>query len=483
MSTRYIEPVNPATGEKLPKIPIASAQEVEAIVQKARAAWQDSWRFLSYEERGKILIKAADELSAKSEDIARLITTEMGRVLTESRNEVNKNAGFLKYFAEDVGKKLAPKEIDISKFSAPEKKAKVIYEPIGVAAIIKPWNAPIQTAVWAVGPALMAGCAVILKPSEYTPHSSMELQHAFDRAGMPPGVFTVLIGDGETGAQLVNSNVDVVSFTGSLPSGRKVAEAASRRVRKMVLELSGKDGLIICDDVSNLDFAASAIVYGAFFNCGQLCSSLERVYVSKKIAPQLIEKVVALVKSLKVGNGLTPGMDIGPLANQRQFDIVAGHVEEAKKMGAKVLTGGYKITDGELAKGLFYAPTVLTNVNHDMRIMRDIVFGPVVSFMTYDTLEEAIQLVNDTNYGLGTAVLTQNKEMEDWLVRRLDSGMVWINEPLLSVAPCTWSVIKDSGYGGELGESGYKEYTFEKVVFTQYENNDKPRGWYLPYQK
>jgi acyl-CoA reductase-like NAD-dependent aldehyde dehydrogenase len=274
----------------------------------------------------------------------------------------------------------------------------------------------------------------------------------------------------------------VVSFTGSFTSGRKVAETTGRRVRKMVLELSGKDGLIVCEDVADLDFAASAIVYGAFFNCGQLCSSVERVYVQKKIASQLIEKVVALVKSLKVGNGLTPGMDLGPLANQRQFDIVAAHVEEAKKAGAKVLTGGYKLTDGDLAKGLFYAPTVITGVNHDMRIMREIMFGPVVTFMTYDTIEEAIKLANDTNYGLGTAVLTQNQEMEEWLVRRLDSGMVWINEPLLSVAPCTWSVIKDSGYGGELGESGYKEYTFEKVIFTQYENN-KVRPWYLPYQK
>lgn len=482
MISHYIEPINPATGEKLPKLPVASAQDVEKTVEKARSAWHDSWRFLSYEERGQYLIKAADELSAKSEDIARLITTEMGRVLTESRNEVNKNAGFLKYFAEDTVKKLAPREIDISKFFQPEKKAKVIYEPCGVAAIIKPWNAPIQTAVWAIGPALMAGCAVILKPSEYTPHSSMALQHAFDRAGMPPGVFTVLIGDGETGAQLVNSNVDVVSFTGSLNSGRKVAEAAGRRVRKMVLELSGKDGLIVCDDVVDLDFAASAIVYGAFFNCGQLCSSVERVYVPKKIAPQIIEKVVDLVQKLKVGNGLTPGMDLGPLANQRQFDIVAAHVEEAKKAGAKVLTGGYKLTNGELAKGLFYAPTILVDVNHDMRIMREIIFGPVVTFMTYDTIEDAIKLANDTNYGLGTAVLTQNREMEDWLVRRLDSGMVWINEPLLSVAPCTWSVTKDSGYGGELGESGYKEYTYEKVVFTQYENN-KARPWYLPYPK
>lgn len=481
MNKRYLEPVNPATGEKLPKIAVATHDEIDQVVRQARFACQNSWRYLSYEERGRYLIRAGEELIERSEEIAKIITSEMGRVLTESRGEVTKSGGLLKYFAADAEKNLQPHQVDLGSLTLPEKKAHVINEPRGVAAIIKPWNAPVQQAVWAIGPALMAGCSVILKPSEYTPHSSLELQRAFDRAGLPSGVISTLIGDGEIGAYLANADVDLVSFTGSLATGKKIAEAVGRRARKTVLELSGKDALIVCDDV-DLDFAASGIVYGAFSNCGHWCSSIERVYMPKSIAKELTAKVVNLTKQLRVGNGLEAGMDMGPIANQRQFEIVSKHISDAKEAGATILTGGYRLTEGDYAKGLFFAPTVITNVNHEMRIMRENVFGPMVTIMTYDTIDEAIALANDTNYGLGTSIWTQNEELADYIIPRIDSGIVWVNEPLQSIASCTWSVTKDSGYGGELGASGYKEYTYEKVVISQYENN-KPRSWYFPYQK
>lgn len=474
-----LNPVNPATGAIVGTVTVPTEQQVLDAVRHARAAFKP-WKRLSYAERAAYITSAADYLNQNQEAIARLITSEMGRPLAESRGEVPKAAAFMKHFAANAEQYLQPRPIGLDPSGYPNKEAYSVLQPVGVVAAVKPWNAPLQQIVWAVGPALMTGCTVVVKPSEYTPLVGIELDKAFQHAGLPQGVYTTLPGDRATGEQLIESDVDMVTFTGSIATGRKVAESCGRRGIRTVLEMSGKDPLIVCDDVEDLDFVASGIVYGAFSNCGQWCSSIERVYLPRSIAQPIIDRVVDLTKQLRVGNGLEPNIDVGPLANQRQYDIVVSLVDEAKRDGAKVLCGGARLIGEQYDRGLFYAPTILTNVSHNMRIARENIFGPVCAIMTYDTLEEAVSLANDTIYGLGASIWTQSRERAEQLIPELDAGMVWVNEPLQSIAQCPWSVTKGSGYGTELGESGIRQFCYEKVVNSQFQGNTR-RAWYFPY--
>jgi len=340
----------------------------------------------------------------------------------------------------------------------------------------------VQQIVWAVAPALTAGCTVIVKPSEYTPHSALGLQRAFDAAGFPADVVITLPGDGTTGRALVESDVDVIAFTGSIRTGRQVAEVAGRKIRKCILELSGKDALIVDERVADLDLVASGIVYGAFSNCGHWCSSVERVYLPEAIADELIARVVEKTRALRIGSGDKGMYDIGPVANKMQLDIVSGIVNDALERGSTLLTGGNVLSGAGYESGLFFEPAILVNVPHAARLTRENAFGPVVAIYKYANLDDALALTNETNYGLGLSVWTDDEAFAEYVIRRSETGMVWVNEPLQSLASCPWSVFKDSGIGVELGASGVREFTFEKVVQAQFTGNDGPRGWYFPYR-
>ncbi|WP_063721679.1 aldehyde dehydrogenase family protein [Nocardia vinacea] len=478
---RTITPINPATGRQLSPVGAASEAEVLDAVSRSRRAFA-TWRFTSVKERSAFLVSAAECLEAAADEIGGVITSEMGRVKAESIPEVTKSGAFLRYFARIGERALTPTRLDLEGLTLPEKEAYVHYEPRGVVAVIKPWNAPVQQIIWAVAPALMAGCTVIIKPSEYTPRSALGLQRAFDKAGLPKDVVITLTGDDRTGEFLVGSDVDVIAFTGSVATGRRVAEIAGRRLKKAILELSGKDALIVDQNPPDLTLVASGIVYGAFSNCGHWCSSIERAYIPSALWDSVLPKVVEKTRALRVGDGSTDGVDMGPIANERQFSIVKDIVADAVSRGATVVAGGKPSADSS-AGGYFFEPTVLTDVPHDARLTHENVFGPVIALYRYDKLDDAILAANSTNYGLGLSLWTADPEVAEYVTKRSDTGMVWVNEPLQSLAACPWSVYKDSGIGVELGESGLREFTFEKVVQAQFANNSGPRAWYFPYGK
>lgn len=480
MPVELVEPINPATGKPLEPIASASEADVERAVAEARAALA-SWRFTPPAQRAQYLRDVADVLESRADEISETITSEMGRVRAESRPEVVKSAAFFRYFADIGPDALFPTELDLTGLTLAEKSAQIRYEPRGVVGVIKPWNAPVQQIVWAVAPALMAGCSVVVKPSEFTPRSALALQAALRDAGLPKGVCTTLVGGPRIGEALVSSDVDMVTFTGSISSGRKVAAASGARIRKCLLELSGKDSLIVDANVDNVDMVASGIVYGAFSNCGHWCSSVERVLLPASRYDELTAAVLAKVAALRVGATST-GVDIGPIANRKQFEIVQAIVQDAVSRGANILAGGRaRVVDG-FEGGFFYEPTVLSQVPRDARLETENVFGPVVALESYETVSDAVERANATNYGLGLSVWTDSTEFAEIVTARSDTGMVWINEPLQSVAACPWSVTKDSGIGTELGISGLREFTYEKVVNSQLDGNESDRrAWYFPY--
>lgn len=480
VTSDVVQPVDPGTGKKLPPIPAASDEDVARTVAQARAALP-GWRGLSPEDRAAMLRVIADELERRAPEIATTITSEMGRVRAESLPEVTKSAAFFRYFADVGPTALAPTPIDVTGFATPEKSAWIRHEARGIVAMIKPWNAPVQQIVWGLAPALMAGCAVIVKPSEFTPGSALALLDAAQAAGLPDGVFSVLPGGPATGRALIEATVDVVAFTGSVATGREIAAVAGRQVRKCILELSGKDALIVDAEVKNLDLVSSGIVYGAFSNCGHWCSSVERALLPEARADEITAAVVAKAERLRVGPGQGSGVDVGPVANRKQFEIVKEIVDDAIARGAEVLVGGHPLEVESFEDGLFFAPTVLRNVPADARLAVENVFGPVVALETYEDVDDAVESANNTNYGLGLSIWTDNADFADYVTARSDTGMVWVNEPLQSLAPCPWSVTKDSGIGAELGVSGLLEFTYEKVVQSQLDGNDGPRPWYFPY--
>jgi acyl-CoA reductase-like NAD-dependent aldehyde dehydrogenase len=472
---------NPATGEIIGTYIAADQTSVRRTVGRARQALP-AWRALSPGERGAHLRRVAEVLEDRAEAIGAIITAEMGRPHAESIPEVKKAATFFNYYA-DIGPALLEStSIDLAGLAAPGKQSWIRRESRGVVAVLKPWNAPVQQMVWAVAPALMAGCVVVAKPSEYTPGSALALQDAIEAAGLPDGVMSMVVGGPATGAALVDADVDMVSFTGSIATGRRVAEAAGRKLRKCLLELSGKDSLIVDERVANIDLVAAGIVYGAFSNCGHWCSSVERILLPASRFDEILDAVVTQTRALRVGPGDRGAIDVGPIANDKQLAIVSGIVDDAIERGATAVTGGARLTGSDSKDGYLYEPTVLVDVPRDARLETENVFGPVVAIEPYELVEEAIARANATNYGLGLSIWTDDAAFAERVTAASETGMVWVNEPLQSLAPCPWSVTKDSGYGAELGSSGLLEFTYEKVVQSQLTGNDVPRRpWYFPY--
>ena len=475
MYKEQIASINPATREELGNIPVAAKDEIHMAVETARDSFP-RWRDLTFEKRGEFLKNLAKELEACADSIARLITLEMGKPIKESSGEVAKTTRFLHFFVENTSKYMLSSSIQ----DAGAKDARIVYEPMGVVAAIKPWNLPLQTPIWAIAPALMTGCTVVLKPSENTLLTALELASMAKKCNFPKGVFSILPGGKETGRVLLQENVDMVSFTGSVSAGKSVAKAVADRFMKTSLELGGKDAMLIFPDC-DINFAAMAAVWGSTTNCGQFCSSIERVYIHEDVYNPVVDKIVALTKKIRVGNGLNPNTDMGPVVNQQQFDIVLNQIKDAVDKGANVLVGGTPYENGELAKGYFIKPTVIVDVDHSMDIMQLETFGPVIAIMPFKDIDQGIDLANDSFYGLGASIITQNKALAERVTSNLDVGMVWVNEPLISIASCPWIARKGSGLGYELGQLGVHEFIKPKLVSSQFEENDKTRAWWYPY--
>ena len=453
---------DPASGEEIGRAPLFSADEVREAVRRARAT-QPAWASLSFRERGRVILQARKLMLAERDEIAILVSRETGKPIAEALSmELVPVLDAMHYFAHATEDLLRPQKIDIGQYGLMGRSSSIVFKPLGVIGIISPWNFPLATPADEVVMALMAGNAVVLKPSELTPLIALKLGNIFTRAGLPAGLLEILTGDGSTGAALIDARVDKIMFTGSVATGKRVAAAAAKYLTPVVLELGGKDPMIVLED-ADIENAARGAVWGAFANSGQACASVERCYVQESIAPKFIELVVAETRKLKQGPGSEESVDIGAMSNERQLQIVADQVDDARQRGAKVLTGGRR---GENPDGLFYEPTVLANVDHAMTIMRDETFGPVLPLMTFKTEDEAIKLANDSVYGLTASVWTKDIARGQRIAERIEAGTVMVNEVVYThgIAQTPWGGVKESGYGRTHGRLGLLELVYPQHI-------------------
>lgn len=469
---------DPATGEVVGRAPITSPSDVREAVRLARAA-QPAWATLSYYQRAEVIFKARELVLAQLEEIATLISRETGKPASEAISmEVVPTLDLMHYFARNTAKLLRPSRIDLGQYGLMGRSSKIVYKPLGVVGIISPWNFPWATPLDEVVIALMAGNAVVVKPSELTPLTSLKIADIFQQAQLPTGLLEVVTGDGSTGAALVEAGVDKIMFTGSVATGKRVAESAAKHLTPVVLELGGKDPMIVLED-ANIANAARAAVWGGFNNSGQACASIERCYVHKSIAPEFIDAVVKETASLRQGPTTSDEIDVGAMTTETQLLIVEDHIADAVERGARVLIGGKRRVDG---KGWFHEPTVITNVDHSMKVMRDETFGPVIPIMTFQTDDEAVRLANDSIYGLTACIFTSNIGRGRKLAERVEAGTVMVNEVVYThaLAQTPWGGVKQSGYGRTHGRLGLLELVTPQHVHV-YSFPAIPDVWWFRY--
>lgn len=452
---REIISYDPATGEEIGRAPLCNSAAVVQAVERARRV-QPSWANVGFKEQGKIILAARELLLAEMEEFAKLISRETGKPTTEAvAMEIVPTLDSMHYFANNTQHLLRPQKLDIGQYGMLGRSSTIVYQPYGVVGIISPWNFPLATPLQEIVMALMAGNAVVLKPSELTPLIALKIGELFDRAKLSEGLLTIVTGDGSTGAALVEAGVDKIMFTGSVATGKRVAAAAAEHLIPVVLELGGKDPMIVFAD-ADLGNAAKGAVWGAFANAGQACASVERCYVEESVGAKFIELVVEETKSLKLGAGLNAAVDVGAISNEKQLETIETHVDAAVRDGAKVLTGGKR---GRESAGWFYEPTVLTNVNHRMQAMRDETFGPVLPIMTFKNEAEAVELANDSVFGLTASVWTKDIARGRRVAEQIAAGTVMVNEVLYThgIAQTPWGGVKQSGYGRTHGRLGLLE--------------------------
>jgi acyl-CoA reductase-like NAD-dependent aldehyde dehydrogenase len=478
--TREIVVHDPSTGEEIGRAPLMDANAVVAAVSRARRA-QPEWAKLSYRKRARFILRAREIVLDQLEDIAKLISRETGKPPTEAiAMEIVPTLDLMHYFAKNTHRLLARPKIDIGQYNLMYRWSYIVYKPLGVVGIISPWNFPWATPLDEVVMALMAGNAVVVKPSELTPLTALKIGEIFKQAQLPEGLLEIVTGDGSTGGALVEAGVNKIMFTGSVNTGKRVAEAAAKHLTPVVLELGGKDPMVVLED-ADLENAARAAIWGAFCNSGQACASIERCYVHESIAEKFTDLVVKETRLLKQGKASTDAIDIGAMTNERQLRIVEDHVGDAIERGAQVRTGGHRLND---SKGWFHQPTVVTGVDHSMKLMRDETFGPVLPIMTFKTDEEAIRLANDSIYGLTASVFTRDIGRGRRLADQIDAGTVMINEVVYThaVAQTPWGGVKQSGYGRTHGRLGLLELVSAQHVHV----NGIPwiaDVWWFPYSK
>jgi len=467
-----IDVFNPATEELLDTVPNGSPEDAVKAIEAANAAFKE-WRWVTALERSEMLQEAARKFRDNFDQIVDLLTLEEGKARPENEEEGEWTIGTLDYYAglarNSRGRVLPP--ADRSQFNF------VIKEPYGVAACIVPFNYPLLLMIWKVAPALAAGNTVIIKPSDHTPLTTLRLAEiVFDH--FPPGVINVLTGRGDrVGDVLVeHPDVPVIAFTGSTAIGQRIAALAAKRIKRLHLELGGKDPFVIAPD-ADVETAVEAVAYAALLNAGQVCTSTERVYVPQEMGDTFAGAMVDFVRSLRLGPGIEPTTDMGPLAAPGYRDKVAGHIADAVEKGAKVLTGG-KIP-AKFERGWYYEPTVLVNVNHSMKCMREETFGPTIPIMTYRTFDEAIKLANDSDYGLGAVVRTNDARLAKRFFEEVQAGTIWINDPLTDNYAGPFGGMKMSGNARELGEEGLESFLETKHVHWDF--SDEVKDYWYPY--
>jgi succinate-semialdehyde dehydrogenase/glutarate-semialdehyde dehydrogenase len=468
--------VNPATGETLREFECASEPEVQTAAARARAA-QPSWNDLGARHRTAILQDFQRLLQEKKSDFARLITREAGKPYVEALlTEVLVVVDCARFCIENAFCFLRDEPIPHGNLAMKTKTGRIIREPYGVIGIISPWNYPFSIPATESLAALITGNAVVLKPSELTSLTALELASLLHRAGVPEDVFQVVVGDGATGAALINSGIDKLIFTGSVPTGKVISQAAAARLLPVVLELGGKDPMVVLSD-ADIEVASSGAVWAAFVNAGQACLSVERCYVHRSLYQPFLEACVAKTKRLHVGNGIDPETEVGPLIHERQLRNVELHVEDARSGGVRVLTGGVRLSH---LGPTFYAPTVLADVTHEMRVMREETFGPVLPVMPFDSDDEAIRLANDSQYGLAASVWTRDRDRGEAIARRIHAGTVMVNDAVscFGISEAPHGGIKASGLGRTHGRLGLEEMVRIKYVDSERVTGMKKVWWY-----
>ncbi len=474
--TEEIISYNPATGAEIGRMPNASAEDVRIAVENSRKVFAD-WRKTTFAERKKFVLKAREAILEEMDEIARLISDESGKPVAEAFSmEIAPVLDLMQYFARKTEKLLKPRKINIGLYGALGRYSKIVYQPLGVVGIIPAWNYPFSIPLGETAMALMAGNTVVLKPSELTPFIGLKIGEIFEKAGIPENVVQIVTGAGETGAALVDAAPDKIMFTGSVATGKKIAVAAAKNLTSVVLELGGKDPMIVFAD-ANLEIAADAAIWGAFCNAGQSCSSVERLYIEEPAAEKLTELIVEKTKKLKQGAGGDETVSIGAMSSERQMKIVEDHVESFQKEGAKILTGGKH-------KDLFFEPTVISGANNSMRAMREETFGPTLPIATFRTEEEAITLANDSEFGLTASVWTKDLTKGKRVAEQIEAGTVCVNEVLYThgIGQTPWGGFKNSGRGRTHGVEGLME-----LVQPQHIHVNRlailPNAWWMPYSK
>jgi acyl-CoA reductase-like NAD-dependent aldehyde dehydrogenase len=466
---------DPATGAEVGRVRVTRPEHVAAVVRRAREAQRD-WGALPPRTRARVMVRAARVLFERMDEVAERISAEQGKPRLEALvHDVSTGIEHALWCASDVPKLLRDERVRSPQLTYRGKKHVLHYQPIGVVGIVSPWNFPFGIPFSEVAIALACGDAVVLKPSELTPLAAEEIARVFRDAGLPEGVLQVIHGDGRVGAALVSAGVDKIFFTGSVGTGRAVMRAAADTLTPVVLELGGKDPMIVLED-ADVDLAARGAVWGAFANAGQVCASVERAYVHESVASQFLDKVVQQAQALRTGRHDEDGVDVGPLVSQRQFDIVRGLVDEAVTAGATILTGG-----PDPRGGSFYRPTVLVGVTPEMRIMREEIFGPVLPVLTIRGEDEAIDSANDSEFGLSASVWTRSVRRATRIAERLHVGSVWINDHMYShnAPQLPWGGVKQSGFGRTHSKHGVYECVQVKMVGR--DGGRMPRPYYFPY--
>jgi acyl-CoA reductase-like NAD-dependent aldehyde dehydrogenase len=464
LSGKTFETLNPATGETLARVAEANAADVDLAVAAARRAFENrAWRQMSAYDRTNLLLRLADLIEKEADELAVLECLNNGKPAHLTRLvEVEGSIKTFRYFA-GWPTKFGGETLPVSPRGGAQILNYTTREPVGVAGLIVPWNYPLSMAAWKVAPALAAGCAVVLKPAEQTPLTALRLGELALEAGFPPGVLNVVTGFGDAGAALVaHPGVDKIAFTGSTEVGKLIVKAAAGNLKKVSLELGGKSPHIVFPD-ADLEAAAAAVASGIFFNQGQTCTAGSRLYAHADCFDRVVEAVTAAARKLKVGDGLLPTSDLGPLVSQEQWDRVNGYVDIGRQEGARVLTGGGRPPG--LERGFFFEPTVFVNATARMRIVREEIFGPVLSALPWKEVDDLVTVANDSEYGLSAGIWTNNLKQAHRAAAALKAGTVWINCYNLIDPATPFGGFKQSGWGREHGRQAMELYSETKSVW------------------
>jgi len=470
---------NPATLELLGEACLGSSEDCRRAVEAAREAFP-LWRSLPAEKKKRLFLSARDILLRRSDELARLITLEKGSPLAESLAvEVLTVLEALDYYGHHQEKALGPKKVSAYVPFFGHKKNTYLFQPLGPTLIISPWNFPFMLPFGDVISAVAAGNTVVLRPSTSTPFSALAIGEIFQEAGLPPGVLNIVPCRAAQAEEIIqNPEIQSIVFTGSVSVGRRIMELASRNLTSLVLELGGKDPMIVLED-ANLEEAARGAVWAGFMNTGQSCASVERVYVASKIADQFLERVAGLTEALRVGNPTDPAVDVGPMENMAQLKVVEEHISDAREKEAEVLCGGRRL---DTLPGYFVPPTLLSRVDHTMKVMTEETFGPVLPVMAFSDVEEAVALANDSRYGLTASVWTRDEKAATRVAEQLEVGTVTINDHMCTFSEprAIWGGVKQTGFGRTHGPYGLLELVNIKYVSADFAGK-RDRIWWYPY--